>query len=270
MYISYLDGSGRPSFSDKEDFVLASLTVNEKHWNYIDNHIKVIKLQHFPDIPDEEIEIHAKDLVNKHGIFESVSWDEIYSLLDDVFNFISENSTSIVIHASLLRKDKIYNKKSFDIEVWAYRLLLERLNHYMSVENSESLKSKSYFQYCILLTDSEDMKKDQKLRIRLIDMLRNGTFYSKLKYLFEEPMFVNSKLRNLSQLVDCVAYCIRKHFRTCTPSEHNTHWERYFKLIEPKIYAPYDTNIGYGLKILKKKVGDSQTVLCSCQMKYYV
>jgi hypothetical protein len=148
LYISYLDGSGRPVFSDKEDYVLASLTVNEKHWNYIDNQIKMIKLEHFPDIPDEEIEIHAKDLVNKHGIFESLTWDEIYGLLDDVFNFISQDSTSIVIHAALIRKEKIY-KKSFDIEIWSYRLLLERLNDYMALENSELLKSKFWINFNI-------------------------------------------------------------------------------------------------------------------------
>jgi hypothetical protein len=243
VYISYLDASGRASFKDSENYVLASLVVNERYWNYIDNKVKEIKLKHFPNLLDEDGEIHAKDIMNRDGIFNYLTWDEIYKIFDDVFNFISHISTDIVIHSSVIVKSKLC-RKNLDVEIWAYRTLLERLNKFMEKENVKLIQSNFSHQYCILLTDSEDIRKDQKLRIRLIEMLRRGTFYSKLNYLFEEPMFVNSKLRNLSQLVDCVAYCIRKHFRTCAPSIHTTNWERYYALIEPKFDAPYGTYLG--------------------------
>src|SRR5688572_11841799 len=126
MYISYLDGSARPTLADSENYVLASIVLNEQHLNYIDNQIKKIKIGHFPHIPDEQIEIHAKDMLNRHGVFESLSWDRVYSFLDDVFDFISNTTTPIIIHSTLIRKEKIY-RKNLDIEIWAYRTLLERL-----------------------------------------------------------------------------------------------------------------------------------------------
>ncbi len=39
-------------------------------------------------------------------------------------------------------------------------------------------------------------------RTRLVE----GTIYSKLDYLIEYPLFTDSKWRNLSQIVDCVAF----------------------------------------------------------------
>ena len=40
MYLAYIDESGRPYWSDPEDFVLASLIINEYHWQEIDNFVK--------------------------------------------------------------------------------------------------------------------------------------------------------------------------------------------------------------------------------------
>lgn len=47
MFIAYTDTSGRP-YSDKENYVLASIIINEADWQGIDNNVKQIKLSHFP------------------------------------------------------------------------------------------------------------------------------------------------------------------------------------------------------------------------------
>jgi len=69
--------------------------------------------------------------------------------------------------------------------------------------------------------------------------------------LIEDPLFTDSKWRNLSQLVDCVAYAIRKHFRNPPkPSFHDKNWESYFKLIYDKLDADESGKIdGCGLKV---------------------
>ena len=85
MFLAYLDASGCPRFAKKENYVLASLII-EKYWQYIDNAVKNIKLKHFPTLPDTEIEIHAKDIHSKTGIFAEISWNSIYAIYDDVFD----------------------------------------------------------------------------------------------------------------------------------------------------------------------------------------
>jgi hypothetical protein len=251
--VAYLDSSGRPLFADKENYVLAALVTNERHWVYIDNSMKQIKLKHFPNLANEEVEIHAKDMLNHDGIFQYLSWDEIYSIFDDVFNFIHDAKTEIKIIAILVEKSRIYKKK-IDVEVWAHRLLFERINHFIERQNRLLIKAQYPHEYGIMLTDSEGVQKDLKLRLRLLEMLKRGTFYSHLDYLFEDPMFIDSKWRNFSQLVDCIAYCIRKQFRDNTPSFHTPRWQRYFHQVESK----FDCKMGgsyhnYGLKIFPNR-----------------
>ena len=54
-----------------------------------------------------------------------------------------------------------------------------------------------------MIMDTEGSKQDAKLRGKLTPILRNGTKYSKFQYLIEDPLFTDSKWRNLSQIVDC-------------------------------------------------------------------
>jgi hypothetical protein len=246
MFIAYLDSSGRPIFDDKENYVLASIITNEVNWQSIDNGVKQIKLKHFPTVSDSQVELHAKDMVNRDGIFKHLTWDKIYAIFDDVFNFIAHADTEISIHSVLIDKTKL--RKDKDIEVWAHRLLFERINTFIHRQNEMLLEAGHFQEYGIMITDSEGEKKDQKLRSKLIGMLREGTHYSQLNWLIEDPLFTDSKWRNMSQLVDCVAYGIRKHHRINTPSLHTTHWEDYYKKIETKFDSVNGSYFGIGFK----------------------
>lgn len=194
-----------------------------------------------------EVEIHAKDMLNRHGIFKDLKWEQIYAIFDDVFRYVSLSDSALTIIAVVIDKKKL--QRNQDIETWAYRLMFERINRFVERQN-ELLHAAQYFhQYGIMILDSEGEKKDQKLRRKLYSMLKDGTFYSKLTCLIEDPLFTDSKWRNLSQLVDCIAYCVRKKFRQNTDSEHTKHWDEYFKLIESKFDAPFGKYEGYGLKV---------------------
>jgi hypothetical protein len=130
-------------------------------------------------------------------------------------------------------------------------LLFERLSKFLERKNEELFISQHPRQYGIMIMDSEGIKKDQGLRNKLIQILRGGTLYSHLPYLIEDPLFTDSKWRNLSQLVDNVAYCIRRNHRTnrnmLAPTTQK--WESYYKKLESHFDAPFGTYFGYGLKI---------------------
>ena len=187
-------------------------------------------------------------MVKHDGVFKTLSWQEIYSILDDVFDFVAKPDTNLAIIGVIIDKSKLYRDK--DIETWAYRLMFERISLFIEKRNAELLVAGYPNEYGIMISDSEGEVKDQKLRSKLFPMLRKGTYYCKLDYIIEDPLFTNSKWRNLSQLVDCIAYCIRKKYRTNnTPSFHTTNWLRYFTKIEPKLDSRNGSYIGYGIKI---------------------
>jgi hypothetical protein len=228
LFLAYLDASGRPDLNEREDYVLASLVINERNWQMVDNAMKEIKLKHFPNLSDADIELNSKDMQNREGIFNEIPWEVIYEIHDDIFNFINTSDIEMWIIAVLIRKHKL--KRSIDVESWAYRLLFERMNKFIERQNRLLVEKRHPHEYGIMIIDSEGLKKDENLRKRLYETLRYGTLYSQLNYLIEDPLFTNSKWTNLSQLVDCIAYCIRKYYRSNTDSFHTQHWEYGLKI----------------------------------------
>lgn len=235
MYLAYIDGSGRPekNCEPKESFVLASLVTHESQWTYIDNKVKEIKLKYFPRVGVEDFELHAKDMLNREGIFKGLTWNEIYSIFDDIFDFLVKDDTEICAIAAVIMKQRMYDGK--DIEKWAYRLLVERLNKFLDKNNMTAIRAGMGPQYGIMIVDSCGVNWDGKVRKKIVEILKQGTYYCQLKYLIEDPLFTDSKWRNLSQLTDCAAYAIRKHFRTpANPSFHDVNWEKYYQMLLKK------------------------------------
>jgi hypothetical protein len=220
MYLAYIDESGRPNIGVEGNiFVLSCLITNEQNWQIIDNRVKQIKIKHFPVIPHDEVEIHAKDMLNRTGIFSRLSFKQIYEIFDDVFSFISEKETEICAISVIIQKNKLYTGK--DAEEWAYRLLIERINNYLSKKNRQRISNGQTPEYGIMIIDSCGMKADAKLRKKITCMLKKGTYYSDLKYLIEDPLFTDSKWRNLPQLIDCIAYATKKKYKdTPNPTMH--------------------------------------------------
>lgn len=247
MFLAYLDSSGGATFNDRENYVLTSAITNEMNWQYIDNGIRAIKLKHFPNLPDSDVEFHAKDMMGHVGVYNSVSWDDTWLTLKDVFDFISDDKTEICVISVLIDKTKLYPNK--DIETWAYRLLFERINKFINRQNAKLILANSPPQFGISIIDSCGLKADQRLKNKLYSMLKNGTMYCKLEWLIEDPLFTDSKWRNLSQIADCVAYCVRRHLRKDIKTFKDPSWDSYFTQIEKKFDTPNGSYIGSGLKI---------------------
>ena len=103
------------------------------------------------------------------------------------------------------------------------------------------------------MIDSVNPKYDNKIRVKVRYLFENGTRYEKNRYLIEDPIFVDSSYRHLSQLVDCVAYCIRRNFRKAEADARECEtFEAFFKTIEPKHLKSGSKSEGYGLKIFPK------------------
>lgn len=250
-YLTYIDESGKAERTDPEpEYVLASLTINESAWKDVDSRVRGLKQKYFPHARYDEVEIHATDIFNHKGAFKNMSLEKRLAIFADVMTIISEVDCSI--SAILIRKDEL-RSKTLEIDAYALELLFERLCHYHNVANGENRMGGKDEQYGILMIDSVNPKYDNKVRVKVRSLFENGTKYEKNLYLIEDPIFVDSSYRHLSQLVDCVAYCIRRNFRKAEADERERKtFEEFFKMIEPKLLKNVSRSDVYGLKIFPK------------------
>lgn len=252
MYLTYIDESGKAERSDPEsEYVLASLTINESAWKDVDSRVRGLKQKYFPHAGYDEIEIHATDIFNHRGAFKNMSLEKRLAIFTDVMTIVSEIDCSI--SAILIRKDLIRDM-TLEIDSYALELLFERLCYHHSIVNGDNRMEGRDEQYGILMIDSVNQKYDNKIRIKIRYLFENGTKYVKNQYLIEDPIFVDSSYRHLSQLVDCVAYCIRRNFRKTEADEREREtFESFFKMIEPKLLKNGPGFEGYGLEIFPNR-----------------
>ena len=249
MHLIYLDSSGSPLMKEPEDYVISAIIVNESDWTFVDNKVKSIKLQYFPKIRDHLVEFHAKDMENNEGIYKGMPHGDILKIFDSIYSLFSQNDFPATLINVVLQKQRIM-KKNLDLEVWGHRLIYERLNKYITKKNSLALSNHKFIEYGLMIEDKEGPKKDEKLRTKLRGMLTQGTLYSKLEYLIEDPFFTDSKWRNLSQLVDCTAYCVRRKYKPIQSNAKKQVWDNYFSLISNKLDKSASGNIeNYGIKL---------------------
>jgi len=155
-------------------------------------------------------------------------------ILEDISTLIAKTECNIL--STLIDKTKIY-ARNFDIEYWALKLLFERI--WLEKQNEKNKLP----EHAILLIDSVNTKYDQKRRDKLLPWIRRGTCYP------NDPLFVTSSYRSLSQLTDCIAYCIRRKYRP-SKKKLDGYFDRFFGIIYKKIDKnKYGNIINAGLKI---------------------
>ncbi len=245
VYLSYIDTSGGPEYSDPENFVVASVIIHDTSWQNITKEIGQIKSKYFPDLHSDNVEFHVKDMLNHRGIYKEISLNATYSILDDIFDAISAKDTHLHVVGTILDK----RRRGLDLEVFGYVPVFERFNRYLSQINRHLQKDSESIEYGMAIIDSAGSR-DQQLRSKLSPILSSGTSYSNFNYLINSILFADSRWDDLIQIADCVAYCIRKHHRTNNTDDiHLQHWEKYYSMITDKFYSRDGEHDGYGLKI---------------------
>ncbi len=258
MYLIYVDESGKPNLQDSEDYVLGSLIINENRWVTIDNQVRTLKNHFFPTVDDSKIELHASEIVNHEKLFQNLTNAQIFDLLEACYNLISNIDCCLI--ASVIRKDNIYqyirNRPDINdwIERWGHRVLFERICLYLDKVNKENVSKAIPIDYGILLIDSVNIRYDQLLRKKILELFKKGTYYIQNKYLIEDPLFISSQYRNLTQLVDLVSFIVRRRYRNnSSDSFFNQKYLKYFSLIENKFDTDENGTIeGCGVKFFPR------------------
>lgn len=232
MYMAYCDTSGSPGFADPEDYVVAAAVVDDRSRPYLDDKIDKIRSRHFPGRSPADAEIHAKDIINHTGAYKGMPDDRIRALLDDVFGFISDPDTPLVIMAALVRKGEM--RPPGDNERLGYGFIIKRLAKYLSTDKGV---------HAMMVVDGETNRKNWRLHKKLAPLLEPGAGSRRI---IASPLFTNSRWTNMTQVADCVAYCIRRRFRKGPGSSG---WSGYYSAVEKKLLA------GGGLKMFVKSEG---------------
>ena len=251
MFLIYIDESGKPDYKDPEYFTLTAFIINDKGWQAVDNLVKDVKIHHFPNLNDDDVELHATNIIHRKGIYRTLTWDQLFQLLEDCYQLIARIDCCLI--SVIIRKNRVYpNKRAgFDPEVWGYRLLFERICKYLEKANDLLTHQNKPKEHGIMFIDSVNRKFDKLLRNKILVFIAKGTHYVENKYLIEDPLFITSQYRNMSQLCDLVTFCVRKKYRETNIDNKITHqFDHYYSVLLPKFDRDEKGEInGCGVKI---------------------
>jgi len=116
-------------------FVQAAFILLDREWQSVDNAVNSLKAKWFLNLPPEDVEIHANEVIQQKGIYRSLGRKQSLELLEDVFELISQINCTLI--TSVIHKRKLHNiRDSKDIELWSHRLLFERICKFLKKENN--------------------------------------------------------------------------------------------------------------------------------------
>lgn len=240
MYFFYIDESGsRDVNKTDEPYVLTAVGMYENRWRRFNKHLEGMKTniarKHLPDIEPDQLEVKANYILRKKGKFFSV-------LSDAEVNHISKNyldqlkKAKMIIMASVIDKEELRDgTTSQEMHEWAYKLLLERIQHFMNNHPKHN---------ALIIMDDTGANLNRKIALMHARLLGIGDEVMDFKNIVEYPFFVSSKLSNGVQLADIVAYTIYHSFRYNKPDYE------YIQKLRPYISRHRDkSEVLAGLKV---------------------
>ncbi len=254
MFLTYIDESGKPSPNDEEkEYVLASLTIHESEYKKAEKLLDGVKKKFFPNMNPKDLEIHAMDILSGKKQFQGLDVSVRLALLEDVLSIVSE--LECTINCTVFRKELLKDWSEDDINYTSFKYLFERLCRTHDTLNSQLRnKNRDYPQYGLIFMDHIQETVDRRIKEKFRKMMGSGTEYVKNSYLIEDMIFVDSQYRALSQIVDCIAYCVRRYHRLRFHSGSNTReletYEKLYSIVYARIRGVNNkSKKGIGLKI---------------------
>ena len=244
VYLIYVDESGKPNFTDRENFILSAIVVHESKWRKLNDRVLKFKEEEFPD-EDKYFELHMDEIASSRGNFSHISTKRRFSLVSKFAKYLGSEEIyllSIVIDKKRITKKKKQNEEF--VERWAWRLLFERIETMLN-ELSDNMG--------FITMDSENRYQDLRIRNKLHQFSDEGTQNINSTKLIPEISFTESQYSNLIQIVDFVAWTVRREYRHKTGSDKPKIKDKLarmvFKELRSKHYSSYNHGMNYGYKV---------------------
>lgn len=232
----YVDDSGSPALKDHTKYyVISGVIVHETDMNQVERAIQRYRRTHFVDAYAES-EIHVHDIYKSQKEYAALTKERKYQLLDELYHAIELlpiRVISVGIDKALVQAQKPH----WNIFNAAWTFLCERFDMYID-DNGNSLNKG------LIIVDKSSKMPEKEITNTVSRLRRFGSSFQDLSTLAEEPIFIDSHLREGIQVADACAYATLKNL-----NGHDK-FTKYWDVVRGKLRSNvYGEVSGYGLKI---------------------
>lgn len=231
----YVDDSGSPNAKDNSDYyVISGVIAHELDIRNLEINTQDYKDNYFKEY--SKYEIHVHDIFKSQKEFSSLTLQRKYELLDSLYDFINTLPITVIsIGIDKLEFIKKYSEPDIFKSAWTF--LTERFDGYISDNGKDQNKG-------IIIVDKSSKIPETDI-CKIVQRLRKfGSYYQDIKHLVEEPIFIESDLREGIQIADACAYCTLKHLTRYDK------FKPYWNIVYQKLRRAKNGRIdGYGFKI---------------------
>ena len=220
MYLLYLDSSGDEGWppptgkSPTAFYCMLGMAIKPEQWRDIATKLDKLILKYFPEGRHRPKELHYSELIASKGPYRTLSSTERRSLADDVFELILEIKPTLF--AVVIDKLAHYNK-------YVTPEPPRRIGISFIIPRFDKFLKRKEDVGCLVL-DSEEYKKDKKIRYYIHQARRNGIIrigtvfwdpfrtQSHFTNIIETCFFTPSELSPVIQLADFCSYATWSYY----------------------------------------------------------
>jgi Protein of unknown function (DUF3800) len=230
----YVDDSGSPGLKDGTFYVITGVILHESIIRDFEKATQVYKRTHFREYAN--CEIHTHDIYKSKRDFSDLTLKRKYELLDSLYDFMLKLPITVISVG--IEKVKFVKRYSIDYlfeDAWTF--LVERFEQFINDNGQGSNEGMMIVDKSSKIPENEICKIVRRLR-------RIGTNFCEINHLVEEPMFIDSSIREGIQMADAAAYCTIKHLTNYV--KFSSYWD----ILASKIRrGPTGQIEGYGFKV---------------------
>jgi hypothetical protein len=232
----YVDDSGSPSVKDNTSYyVISGVIVHEIDINQMERKVQQYKSLNFIR-GYEDAEIHVHDIYKGQRKFSELTLPRKHEILNNLYSLINTLPITI-ISVGISKVRLLQSHPDWDVFNAAWTFLTERFDKYVSDHGNSINKG-------IIIVDRSS-KIPEKDIWKIVNRLRRyGSHFQSIENIVEEPIFVESQIREGIQLADACAYCTVRYLNG------SEKFLPYWDIVESKLRrSKSGIVLGYGLKI---------------------
>ena len=244
MYFLFVDGSGNTRIKHNVDgngfYVLGGVIVHEKDWRIVEGKITKLKKELLPKLEPSEWELHAYDIWNIKKLISKLKLHLNFKKKKEIFSKTVEfvcKSPEIKLINIIVLKDKLQEKYAIPkAKEHSWKMMAEKFEHFLEQQQDKTTNNG------LIFVDSDQKIPEKEIKSVLWNAVRYGTKTHKIHHVMEDPIFIESHLKNLMQLSDMIAYIIHRAYLD------REEFKVWLEKLKPSMYQP-DGNLAlFGLK----------------------
>jgi len=242
MKLIYTDESGNTGLNlkDKEQpiFLLACLIIDENQWFDLEEDFQLLMENYLKLSNNTNFEIHAIDLKIGRGVFQDLDFKQRLALRNDFFELIKKYQLPIFYRRIIKKNFEEFCIQNYGsgIQIQPYIMALPFI--FSEVESYLS-KNNSYGMF--IFDEQKEYYLDVERSIKLLRL--DKTSLLKTSKIIEKGFFVDSKKSFGIQLIDILAYYIRKYEENKLNIKISEYDKEVFPIIESLNLINENTNI---------------------------